>query len=365
MSPSRIKRIGILTGGGDCPGLNAVIRAVVRSAVCEGIEVIGFRDGFLGMMQDSTKILGNDDVSNILTLGGTILGSSNKDDPFRMLEKDPYGRILRRNRSNEVLENLNNHGIEVLVVLGGDGTMTVAERFSRKGLHVVGVPKTIDNDLVGTDQAFGHDTAVHIATEAIDRLHTTAASHHRVMVVEVMGRYAGWLALRSGIAGGADIILIPEIPYDEGKILEVIEDRYNRGRKSSIIVVAEGAYPRKGKIVVDRVNPMSPEKIRLGGISRVLAERLESKSGMETRAVILGHVLRGGTPTSFDRILATLFGVRAMELVLKRHFGRMVTWHHGVLGSVPISEVGGKISKVPLGHELVLTAKKINVSFGV
>jgi ATP-dependent phosphofructokinase / diphosphate-dependent phosphofructokinase len=244
MASKGIKRIGILTGGGDCPGLNAVIRAVVKNAHENHIEVIGFKDGFLGLVQDSTRPLEKNDVSNILVQGGTILGSSNKDNPFEMLEKDFSGKIRRRDRSNEAVENLKKHGIEVLVVLGGDGSMTIADKFARKGVRVVGVPKTIDNDLVGTDQTFGHDTAVHVATEAIDRLHTTADSHHRVMIVEVMGRYAGWLALQSGLAGGGDVILIPEIPFDAKKVVEVIEDRYNRGRKSSIIVVAEGAFPR-------------------------------------------------------------------------------------------------------------------------
>jgi 6-phosphofructokinase 1 len=243
--------------------------------------------------------------------------------------------------------------------------MTVADKLSRLGVKVVGAPKTIDNDLMGTDQTFGHDTAVAIATEAIDRLHSTADSHHRVMVVEVMGRYAGWLALRSGIAGGGDIILIPEIPFDENKILEVIGDRHKRGRRSSIIVVAEGAFPRKGKMVVDRVNPLSPEKIRLGGISRVLAKRLEERSGIETRAVILGHVMRGGTPTAFDRNLATLLGIQAMDLLMKGRFGRMAALKDGKMSSVPLSQVGGRIRKVPLNHELIRAAQSIGLSFGV
>jgi len=365
MRSSRIKRIGILTGGGDCPGLNAVIRAVVKTALTENLEVFGFRDGYFGLVQDDFQHLGADEVSNILTLGGTILGSSNKDNPFHLMEKDQAGKIHRLDRSADIPKNLRKHGVDALVVLGGDGSMTVAEHLSRRGIRIVGVPKTIDNDLMGTDQTFGHDTAVSVATEAIDRLHTVADSHHRVMIVEVMGRYAGWLALRAGIAGGADIILIPELPYDEGKIAETIRTRQKRGKKSSIVVIAEGAHPRGGKMVVDRINPLSAERIRLGGISRELAGHLESQSGLETRAVILGHIVRGGTPTAYDRNLATLFGVKAMELVARGKFGRMVALRGGKLGSVPLTMVSGKVKRVPVNHDLLQSARKIGVSLGV
>jgi 6-phosphofructokinase 1 len=231
-------------------------------------------------------------------------------------------------------------------------------------VKIVGVPKTIDNDLMGTDQTFGYDTAVSIATEAIDRLHTVAASHHRVMIVEVMGRYAGWLALGAGLAGGGDIILIPEIPYDENKVADAIRERQKRGKKSSIVVIAEGAHPKGGKMVVDRINPLSADRIRLGGICRHLALHLEAKSGIETRAVILGHVVRGGTPTAYDRNLATLFGVQAMQLVLKGQFGRMVALKDTKMSSVPLAQVGGKCRKVPLDHEMIKAAKNIGVSFG-
>ncbi len=365
MASSRVKCIGILTGGGDCPGLNAVIRAVVKTASQQGIDVVGIRDGFLGLVERNMKLMGPEDVSNILTRGGTILGSSNKDNPFHLMEKDPSGKILSHDRSKDIPKNLKSLGIEALVVLGGDGSMTVAHKLSRMGVKIVGVPKTIDNDLMGTDQTFGYDTAVSIATEAIDRLHTVADSHHRVMIIEVMGRYAGWLALGAGIAGGGDIILIPEIPYDEKKIGEAILARRNKGKKSSIIVVAEGAHPRGGKMVVDRINPLSTERIRLGGISRQLAHHLEAKSGVETRSVILGHVVRGGTPTAFDRNLATLFGVHAMELVLKGQFGRMVALKNTQMASVPLTQVGGKTRKVPLNHEWIKAAKSIGVEFGV
>lgn len=365
MASSRVKRIGILTGGGDCPGLNAVIRAVVKTASRHGINVIGIQDGFLGLVEKNTRPLGGQDVSNILTLGGTILGSSNKDNPFHMRETDAKGRVRSRDRSPEIPETLKRLGIDALVVLGGDGSMTVAHKLSRMGVQIVGVPKTIDNDLMGTDQTFGFDTAVSVATEAIDRLHTVAASHHRVMIVEVMGRYAGWLALGSGIAAGGDIILIPEIPYNENKVAEAIWARRKRGKKSSIIVIAEGAHPKGGKMAIDHINPLSSDRVRLGGISRELARHLETKSGIECRPVILGHVVRGGCPTAFDRNLATLFGVHAMELVLKSRFGRMVVLKNTKMASVPLSQVGGKCRKVPLDHEWIKTARNIGIEFGV
>ncbi len=362
--PGKVKCIGILTGGGDCPGLNAVIRAVVKDAVQNGIQVIGIRDGCRGLGDKHMAALGPGDGSNILTLGGTILGSSNKDNPFHLIEKDKSGKIHYHDRSRDIPKNLRRVGIEAMVILGGDGSMTVANKLSHMGLKIIGVPKTIDNDLMGTDQTFGHDTAVSIATEAIDRLHTVADSHHRVIIVEIMGRYAGWLALRSGIAGGGDIILIPEIPYDEKKVGEAVLERRRKGKKSSIVVVAEGAHPKGGKMVVDRINPFSAERIRLGGISRQLAHHLEAKSGVETRSVILGHVVRGGTPTAFDRNLATLFGVQAMNLISKGQFGRMVALRNNRMSSVPLVQVGGKTRKVPANHELIRAAKSIGVSFG-
>jgi 6-phosphofructokinase 1 len=365
MARTAVKRIGIVTAGGDCPGLNAVIRAVVKCALREGVEVLGIRDGFLGTVTGSAHPLSAENVSNILVLGGTILGSSNKDNPFGMFEKDSNGKPVTVDRSKEALGNLKEWGLDALVVLGGDGSMTISQLFCKKGVKIVGVPKTIDNDLVGTDQTFGHDTAVTVAAEAIDRLHTTADSHHRSMVVEVMGRYAGWLALHSGLAGGADAILIPELSYDEKKVAEVVRHRHGLGKKSSIIVVAEGAHPLKGKLVVDRVVENSPEKIRLGGVGKQLADNLEKMTGIETRSLVLGHIVRGGTPTPFDRILATRFGVKAMEMVLKGHFGRMVALQKGEMSSVPLAKVGGRIRPVPKHGELVRAAKKIGVSFGV
>jgi ATP-dependent phosphofructokinase / diphosphate-dependent phosphofructokinase len=251
------------------------------------------------------------------------------------------------------------------VVLGGDGTMTVADKLARLGVRIVGVPKTIDNDLVGTDRTFGFDTAMSVAAEAIDRVHTTAASHHRVMVVEVMGRYAGWLALGSGMASGADVILIPEIPFNEKKIIEAFVERQRRGRRYSIVVVGEGAHPAGGKMVVDKVLPLSPESIRLGGIGKVLADRIEEISDLEARSVVLGHVLRGGTPTPFDRLLATQFGVEAMDLVRSHKFGRMVVLKDGKMSSVPLEKVGGRIRHVTKDHPMMKAAQGIGISFGV
>lgn len=363
MASTRIKCIGILTAGGDCPGLNAVIRAVVKNATENHINVVGIRDGFLGLIQNSMEMLTLNDVSFILNQGGTILGSSNKDNPFHFKEKDKSGKITTSDRSKDVVKNLERLGVQALVVLGGDGSMTLAERFSRRGVKIIGVPKTIDNDLVGTDQTFGYDTASSVATEAIDRLHSVAASHHRVMVVEVMGRTAGWLALRAGLGGGADIILIPEIPYNEAKIGQIVLERQKEGKKSSIVVVGEGASPKGGKMTFEHSDHQS--RARLGGICRHLAHRLERKYGVETRSVMLGHVVRGGTPSAFDRVLATLFGVQAMELILKGHFGRMVAWKAGRLTSVPLAMVGGKTRTVPLDNEMIFAAKKIGVSFGV
>ncbi len=361
----KVRRIGILTGGGDCPGLNAVIRAVVKNAGREGIEVVGILDGFLGLVTDMTRSLDRDTVSGILVEGGTILGSSNKDNPFHFVEEGPNGKARFRDRSDDCVATLKRHGLEALVVLGGDGTMTVANLLTRKGIKAVGVPKTIDNDLWGTDQTFGYDTAVNVAAEAVDRLHSVAASHHRVMVVEVMGRYAGWLALGAGVASGGDVILLPEFPFEERKIMEAIRRRQAAGRKFSIVVAGEGAYPKGGKMVVDKIRPLSPEKIRLGGIGKVLADRIEDLSELEARAVVLGHVVRGGTPSPFDRNLATQFGVAAMDEVLAGHFGRMVTLQGGKMSSVPLNKVGGRIRNVTKEHPLMRAAMKIGISFGI
>jgi len=315
------KRIGILTGGGDCPGLNAVIRAVVKTAVNDyDMDVVGFLDGFEGMVENKFVNLDVDNVSGILTRGGTILGSSNRADPFQY----PVlvdGKYEYRDRSDQAVKTFEEHGLEALVCIGGDGTMAVSHKISRKNIPVVGIPKTIDNDLVGTDVTFGFDSALTTATEAIDKIHTTAQSHHRVMVVEVMGRYAGWLALCSGIAGGGDIILIPEIPYDIDSVCDAIKQRKYHGRYFSILVVGyfsilvvgEGAKPKGGEMVVKRRIAGSPEPVRLGGISHKVADDIEEKIQVETRVTILGHLLRGGVPSPADRLLATRYGATTGE----------------------------------------------------
>lgn len=361
----KIKRIAVLTGGGDCPGLNAVIRAVAKTAIHKyGLEVYGIEDAYLGLIENRIRPLHFDDVSNILTLGGTILGSSNKSNPFAF--PMPIGKTTRnRDVSDLCIANLDKHGIEAMICIGGDGTMASAAAFAKKGLTVMGVPKTIDNDVYGTDLTFGFNTAVTTATEAIDKIHTTASSHHRVMIVEVMGRYAGWIALHAGAAGGADIILIPEIPYDLNKIAEVVLARSRKGRRFSIICIAEGAKPKGGKMVVFKKEADSPDPIRLGGVSYVLAEQLSKMTGLSCRGVNLGHLQRGGTPTPFDRNMGTQFGYYALELLIKGIKNHLVVWKNGSLGSIPLQRTAGKIKIVPLQDPLMAAAKAVGTSFGV
>ncbi len=360
----KIKRIGILTAGGDCPGLNAVIRAVAKPAIRMGIEVIGFKDGYSGLMFHKWKKLETEDVSGILTLGGTILGTSNKDNPFRQPIKDKNGDVVYKDLSGEVVKVYKELKLDALVCIGGDGTQTVASKLVEKGLNIVGVPKTIDNDLVGTDITFGFDSAVATATDAVDRLHTTAQSHHRVMILEVMGRYAGWIALTCGLAGGGDVILIPEIPYDISKVCAKVKDRSRRGKRFSIVVIAEGARPKGGGLVVKEVVKDSPDPIRLGGVGNRLGEEIEKRTGLETRVTILGHIQRGGTPTAFDRMLATRFGIEALNMVLSGDFGKMVALRSGKITSVSLDKVGGRIRTVPRDGELVRCAKMLGVCLG-
>ncbi|NOX97819.1 MAG: 6-phosphofructokinase [Nitrospirae bacterium] len=365
MLSNRVKRVGVLTGGGDCPGLNAVIRAVTKSLTNRyGMEVIGIEDGFLGLIENRTVPLTYDAVSGILQRGGTILGTSNKADPFHQLvEKD--GKIHYEDCSKKTLRNIENLALQALICIGGDGTMTVATELAERGVPIVGVPKTIDNDLYGTDITFGHDTAVSIAAEAMDRIHTTAQSHHRVMIVEIMGRYAGWLALHSGLASGADIILIPELDYEIDIVCEKVWERSRKGRRFSIIAVAEGAKPKGGELVVSRIVKDSPEKIRLGGVGIKLANDIEDRTGLETRATVLGHLQRGGTPTAFDRILATRYGVGAADLIANGQFDRMVALQGRDIVSVPVTEVGGRSRKVPLDSPLLSIAEAVGSSLGV
>ncbi len=359
-----IKRIGILTGGGDCPGLNAVIRSVVKTAIFKyNLEVMGFLEGYLGMIRNMTRRLEASDASGILHQGGTILGTSNRDNPFRfpvMIR----GQKKFRDVSDQAIRNLKKNKVDALIAVGGDGSLTIAHQFFQKGVPLVGIPKTIDNDLWGTDVTFGFNTALQTAMEAIDKIQTTAASHHRVMVVEVMGRYAGWIALEAGLAGGGDVILIPEIPYDIEKVCEVVRERHRYGRRSSIVVVAEGAVPKKGEVVVQRRVEDSTDPVRLGGVAFRVGNAIEEKTGLETRVTVLGHIQRGGSPTVFDRVLATRFGSKAVDLVMQGRFGYMVNLRGLKIEDIPLKSVQGDQRKVYPNGDLVTTARSIGVSFG-
>ncbi|MFP4057671.1 MAG: 6-phosphofructokinase [Candidatus Brocadiia bacterium] len=359
-----IRRIGVLTGGGDCPGLNAVIRAVTKTAISVyGIHVVGIRDAYRGFVEGDAQELAYSDVSGILTLGGTILGTSNKHNPFHYpAPGGPEGE--RRDLSGRLLANARKWKLDAVVLIGGDGTMNIGDQLSKKGLPVVGVPKTIDNDLAETDLTFGFDSAVATVTEAIDKIHTTAMSHHRAMVVETMGRYAGWIALYAGVAGGGDVILIPELPYQLEKVLDVVAERSTQGRRFSIIVVAEGARPKRGKRVIERTVADSHDPVRLGGVGAKLAREIEDASGVTTRYTILGHLQRGGTPTAFDRALATRFGHHAMELVAAGRFGRMVCLKGQRITSAPIAKAVAKLKLVPRTHPLIKAARAVGTSFG-
>lgn len=359
-----IKKIGVMTGGGDCPGLNAVLRAVVKTAMVKyKYEVIGFKDGYRGLVLNDYVQFRSGDVSGILDKGGTILGSSNRDNPFKFMVEN-NGTVNYVDMSDKVMENVHSHGIDCMILIGGDGTLTSARDFARKGLNVIGVPKTIDNDLSATDTTFGFMTAVDTATEAIDKLHSTAESHHRVMILEVMGRYAGWIALESGIAGGADVILIPEIPYDITKVTDKILERKINGKHFSIVVVAEGAKAIDGGMVVSKLVENSPDPIRLGGIGNKVAADIEKLSGVETRVTVLGHLQRGGRPNPFDRVLSTRYGVRAVELANDGQFGRMVGLQGNTIISVSLEEAVGRLKTVNPDGELVGIAKSVGVSFG-
>jgi 6-phosphofructokinase 1 len=356
-----ISRIGILTGGGDAPGLNAVIRAVVKAATNSGIECIGLEDSFDGLIEPGrSRVLTPRDVTGILRLGGTILGTTNRGNPFAYPIETSEGT---RDYSDRVIEMFHKMGLGALVVIGGDGTLAIAHQFSGRGIPLVGVPKTIDNDIVGTTNCFGFDTAVAFATDAIDRLHTTAEAHKRILVVEVMGRYAGWIALYSGVAGGADAILIPEIPFDPDILAQRLRERDAWGAKFSIVVVAEGALPKGGKrSLVEEAHCGHAE--RLGGMGAHVAEMLARLTGKETRSVVLGHLQRGGAPTSFDRVLATRFGGKAVELVRRGEFGTMVAFDPPDIIARRLEEVVGRTKTVPMDLDLLLTARALGVTFG-
>lgn len=358
MSPEH-RKIGVLTGGGDAPGLNAVIRAVVKAGCNAGMEVIGLEDSFDGLLDPTrSRRLTPRDVTGILRLGGTMLGTTNRGNPFEYPTDSG-----KADYSDRVVATFGQMGLDALVVIGGDGTLAIAHQFYLKGIPVVGVPKTIDNDIVGTTSCFGFDTAVSFAADAIDRLHTTAQSHKRVMVVEVMGRYAGWIALHAGMAGGADVILVPEIPYDIEKVAAHIRQRDEWGARFSIVVVAEGAKPVGGShIVKAAAKPGVVE--RLGGIGEQLTAALQEMTGKEARSVVLGHLQRGGSPTSFDRVLATRFGAKAVELVRRGVFGRMVANNPPDIVHIPLADVVGRTKTVPLDYDLLTAARAIGVSLG-
>ena len=357
-------RIAILTGGGDCPGLNAVLRAVVKTVHNEhGGEVLGVRNGVEGFLEPGDRgllRLTRENIAGILPRGGTILGASNRCNLFAVPQKNGPPK----DESSRVPAALKRWKAEALVLVGGEGTQMAGLRLQRMGVPVVGVPKTIDNDLSGTDLTFGFDTAVGIVAEALDRLHTTAESHHRVMCVEVMGRHAGWIALHGGIAGGADVILVPEIPYDPVCVAERVQRRVAQGRNFSIVVVAEGAQRAGGTKTWASGSGTDPIHDRLGGAGDVVARELTALTGLETRATVLGHVQRGGTPTAFDRILATRMGVHAVDLVERRAFGRMVALQGTRIGSVPLAKAVRSLKRIDPAGDLVRSARRIGVSFG-
>lgn len=364
---SEIKKIAVMTGGGDCPGLNPVIRAVTKTAIMKyGLEVVGIKHGYRGLYLGGDEFIKLDvnTVDEIISKGGTILYSSNKDNLFDYTYEDENGNVQHGDVSDVGVENLKKAGIDALVVIGGDGTLTSGRDFSRKGVKVIGVPKTIDNDLAATDTTFGFDTAVATAVEAIDRLKTTAESHSRIIVVEAMGRYAGFLALSMGIGGAADAILIPEIDFDIKKVADRLIENKKNGKDYAIVVVAEGAKPKDGEIVVSKVREDSPDPIRLGGIANVVADQLEELVGNEARATILGHVQRGGTPTANDRILSTRYGSYAVELLMEGKFGNMVILDGNAMGYESLENVIGSNKAVDPNGELVRIAEATGVSFG-
>lgn len=358
------KRIGVFTGGGDCPGLNAVIRAVVKSASVQGWEVLGFEDSTDGLLKGGRyRALTSSDVSGILDRGGTILGTSNQSNPFAFPTRNDNGAVRLIDRSQEVIETARDLRLDGLIAVGGNGTQAMSQRFFDRGLPMVGVPKTIDNDLSGTDVTFGYNTAVTVASDALDRLHSTAEAHHRVMILEVMGRHTGWIALEAGISGGADVILIPEIPFMLDRVVEKIRERVRNGRRFSIVVVAEGAYELGGNPIRQR-DSRGMGGGRLGGVGNHIQRQLERRLNMETRCTVLGHLQRGGSPTPFDRVLATRFGIRATELIHEGRFGRMVALRGGSVTDVSLQEAIGHQKVVPITGELVRTARSTDICFG-
>jgi phosphofructokinase-like protein len=352
------KRIGVLTSGGDCPGLNPAIRAVTKTAIlCHDMEVVGIKDGFEGLIENRTKKLNWEDVSGILALGGTILGTTNRTNPFADGEE-------RKDVSSKVLENFRRLELDALVCIGGDGTFHIAHRFHQLGVPLVGIPKTIDNDVSATDFTIGFDSAVAVATAALDNIHSTAESHHRVMIMEVMGRYAGWLALYAGVAGGGDVILMPEFSFDLQKVTAKLERRSKIGKRFSLVVVSEGIKLGGAEMVVQREVKGSTDPIRLGGVSYRIAEQIEETTGLETRVIVLGHLQRGGEPTDFDRILATQFGKLAADLIVEGKFGYMTGMREGKIISVPLQEGIAALKTVPQDFPLIQAARAVGTCFG-
>ena len=379
-----VKKVAILANGGDVSGFNAVIRAIVKTAEQHGVECYGFIDGYRGLLKNEYIPLSTSDsrkASGILPKGGSIIGSSTNANVFNYKVTQLDGKVVYKDLSDICVENLKNDGFDCLFTLGGDGTQKSARDFSLKGINVIGVPKTIDNDVACTDITFGYNTAVSVASDALDRLHTTGETHHRIMVLEVMGRYAGWIALESAISGGADVALIPEIPYDINKVVEKINNRRDKGKKFSIVVVAEGAMPKGGTITIEgtRDNGTGVDNTKLGGIGQVITKQLEELTGIEARCTVLGYVQRGGTPTAYDRVLSTKYGSKAMELALEGKFNVLTVIKDGKLDSVPLEDVVGNnkvvgavsgntaesnIRKVNMDHDLVRTARNIGICLG-
>ena len=379
-----VKKVAILANGGDVSGFNAVIWAIVKTAEQNGVECYGFIDGYRGLLKNDYVALSTSDsrkASGILPKGGSIIGSSTNANVFHYKVVEPNGEVVYKDLSDICVENIKKDEFDCLFTLGGDGTQKSARDFSLKGINVIGVPKTIDNDVACTDITFGYNTAVSVASDALDRLHTTGETHHRIMVLEVMGRYAGWIALESAIAGGADIALIPEIPYDIDKAVEKINDRRNKGKNFSIVVVAEGAMPKGGTITVEgtRDNGAGVDNTKLGGIGNVVARQLEELTGLEARCTVLGYMQRGGTPTAFDRVLSTKYGSKAMELALQGKFNVLTVLKNGKLDCVSLEDVVGNnkvvgavsgntaesnIRKVTMDDDLVKTARNIGICLG-
>ncbi len=376
-----VKKVAIITNGGDAPGLNAVIRAIVKTAETNGIECYGYIEGYKGLLENNyVKLDTKTNASGLLHRGGTIIGTSNSTNVFN-LKVEENGKTVYKDMSQKCIDNIEQAGFDCIFTLGGDGTQKSGRDFSLRGVNVIGVPKTIDNDVAHTDVTFGYNTAVSVATEALDRLHTTAESHHRIMVLEVMGRYAGWIALESAIAGGADAALIPEIPYDINEVAKKVKQRQEEGKNFSIIVVSEGAKPKDGEIVVKKKldDGKGLDNIRLGGIGEKVASDLEELTGLVSRCTVLGYVQRGGTPTAYDRVLSTKYGVKAMQLAMEGKFNVLVTYKGGKLDCASLEEVVGNnkeigaasgntansnIRKITMDDPLIKTAQSIGINLG-